>query len=132
MDEATISEHCRLCGLRMRDKRNKHNLFHHKTHNKADYAVVLEELTGEPVSRGDLIKAVCGTCRTKLNGYKRYKEVVKRLGDEIKALILQNQAAQRYVKTEKSLPDHTEKHVPTREDDKPSHELLAGTTAVSE
>ncbi|XP_073702445.1 E3 ubiquitin-protein ligase TRIM35-like [Garra rufa] len=73
-----VENGCLLCGREFyASKCNKHRLFHgRKSENKADYAVVLEELVGKV---HDTTLAVCGTCRTLLLRYDRVSKDAERI-----------------------------------------------------
>ncbi|XP_056116680.1 E3 ubiquitin-protein ligase TRIM35-like [Rhinichthys klamathensis goyatoka] len=73
-----VENGCLLCG---RDfyptKCNKHRLYHgHKSENKAEHTVVLEELVGK---LQDTTLAVCGICRTLLLRYDRVSKDAERI-----------------------------------------------------
>ncbi|XP_042587019.1 E3 ubiquitin-protein ligase TRIM39-like isoform X1 [Cyprinus carpio] len=78
-----VGNDCLLCGREFYpSKCNKHRLFHgHKSENKADYAVVLEEFVGK---LQDTTLAVCGTCRTLLLRYDRVSKDAERIKRLIK------------------------------------------------
>lgn len=73
-----VGNDCLLCGREFYpSKCNKHRLFHgRKSENKADYAVVLEELVGK---LHDTTLAVCGICRTLLLRYDRVSKDAERI-----------------------------------------------------
>ncbi|XDV30403.1 hypothetical protein PO909_033332 [Leuciscus waleckii] len=73
-----VENGCLLCG---RDfypsKCNKHRLYHgHKSENKAEYTVVLEDLVGK---LQDTTLAVCSICRTLLLRYDRVSKDAERI-----------------------------------------------------
>ncbi|XP_016093433.1 E3 ubiquitin-protein ligase TRIM39-like [Sinocyclocheilus grahami] len=73
-----VENDCLLCGREFYpSKCNKHRLFHgHKSENKADYAVVLEELVGK--LQGTTL-AICSICRTLLLRYDRVSKDAERI-----------------------------------------------------
>ncbi|XP_043104037.1 E3 ubiquitin-protein ligase TRIM39-like isoform X1 [Puntigrus tetrazona] len=73
-----VQNDCLLCGREFYpSKSNKHRLFHgHKSENKTEYAVVLEELVGK---LQDTTLAVCGICRTLLLRYDRVSKDAERI-----------------------------------------------------
>uniref|UniRef100_A0A8C0YV38 B30.2/SPRY domain-containing protein n=1 Tax=Cyprinus carpio carpio TaxID=630221 RepID=A0A8C0YV38_CYPCA len=73
-----VENDCLLCGREFYpSKCNKHRLFHgHKSENKADHAVVLEELVGK---LQDTTLAICSICRTLLLRYDRVSKDAERI-----------------------------------------------------
>ena len=93
---------CRVCGEAFNNPKNKHNLF--IKGKKQDYTVVLEDVTGASVQADDDLKAVCGTCRSKLIKYRRCLGEVTKLAEEIKHLASVNPTA-RVKRCAKSTPE---------------------------
>ncbi|XP_026073806.1 tripartite motif-containing protein 35 [Carassius auratus] len=73
-----VENDCLLCGREFYpSKCNKHRLFHgNKSENKADHAVVLEELVGK---LQDTTLAICSICRTLLLRYDRVSKDAERI-----------------------------------------------------
>ncbi|KAG1959768.1 E3 ubiquitin-protein ligase TRIM39-like [Pimephales promelas] len=73
-----VENGCLVCGRDFYpNKCNKHRLYHgHKSENKAEYTVVLEELVGK---LQDTTLAVCGICRTLLLRYDRVSKDAERI-----------------------------------------------------